>query len=168
MELLQEIVERCKNAIGENLVSVVLFGSTARGLQDERSDIDLLIVVEEEVEGDPLKDVRMEFLLNHSVKLDTIVLSKKDVVGNFDYFSPLFVSFVLGITILVDDGFFREKYFEFLNKVKEENILYVEGGKTWDLKKISSERILKEKYTFETTGESDQPKPEMNSREVRT
>ncbi len=141
MELLQEIVERCRNALGKNLVSVVLFGSTARGLQDKRSDIDLLVVVEEEVEGDLLKDVRIDLLLNHSVKLDTIILSKKDVVDNFNYFSPLFLSFTLGIIVLIDDGFFKEKYFEFLNKVKEENILYIEGGKTWDLKKISSERL---------------------------
>lgn len=141
MELLQEIVERCRDALGKNMISVVLFGSTARGLQGRRSDIDLLIVVEEEVEGDLLKDVRIDLLLDHSVKLDTIVLSKKDVVDNFNYFSPLFLSFTLGIIVLIDDGFFKEKYFEFLNKVKEENILYVEGGKTWDLKKISSERL---------------------------
>ncbi len=141
MELLQEIVERCTKVLGKNLVSVVLFGSRARELHDKRSDIDLLIVVEEEIESDPLRDVRIDFLLNYSAKLDTIVLSRKDVVDNFNYFSPLFLSFTLGIIILVDDGFFKEKYFEFLNKVKEENILYVEGGRIWDLKKISSERL---------------------------
>lgn len=76
MELLDEVVDRCKKALGKNLVSVVLFGSTARGLQDERSDIDLLIVVEEAVDYELFKDIHIDFLLNYSVKLDTIVLNK--------------------------------------------------------------------------------------------
>jgi hypothetical protein len=58
-----------------------------------------------------------------------IVMSKKDIFDNFEHFSPLFLSFALGITILVDDGFFKKEYFEFLNRLNKENIKYVEGGK---------------------------------------
>ncbi len=141
IELLDNIVRRCKEALGENLVSVVLFGSVARKSYDSRSDIDLLIVVEREVTDDFLREIRMDCLLNNGTKLDTILLNRKDVTDNFEHFSPLFLSFVLGITILFDTGFFREKYSEFLNRVKEEEILYVEGGKVWDLQKISSENL---------------------------
>lgn len=35
----------------------------------------------------------------------------------------------------------REEYLEFLKRLKEENIKYVEGGKVWDLQKICSERF---------------------------
>lgn len=141
MELLDEVVDRCKKALGKNLVSVVLFGSTARGKQDKRSDIDLLFVVEKAVDNDFFRQIWIDFLMNYGVKLDFIVMDRKDVIHNFNFFSPLFLSFVLGITILVDDGFFEENYFEFLNKVKGENILYVEGGKVWNLQKISSESL---------------------------
>jgi predicted nucleotidyltransferase len=139
MEVLDEVVERCKTILGENLVSVVLFGSVARGLQDSRSDIDLLIVVNKEVNDDFLRDIRIDIFLKYSLKLDIIFMSKQDVIDNFEHFSPLFLSFVLGVLILVDDNFFEREYFKFLNQLKEENIRYVEGGRVWDLKKISSE-----------------------------
>ena len=139
MEVIDEVVERCKTILGETLVSVVLFGSIPRGLQDARSDIDLLIVTEKDVKKDFLKDIWIDFLLKYSVKLDMIVMSRQDVIDNFEHFSPLFLSFALGITILVDDGFFKREYFKFLKRLKEENIKYVEGGKVWNLQKISSE-----------------------------
>jgi len=139
MDVLNEVTEQCRKALGKNLVSVVLFGSTARGLQDSRSDIDVLIVVEEEVDNNFFKDIWIDFLMNYGVKLDTIVMAKKDVVDNFNYFSPLFLSFALGITILFDEGFFEKEYFKFLGRLMEENIKYVEGGKVWDLQEISSE-----------------------------
>jgi len=139
MEVIDEVVERCKTILGETLVSVVLFGSIPRGLQDARSDIDLLIVTEKDVGKDFLKDIRIDFLLKYIVQLDMIVMSRQDVIDNFEHFSPLFLTFALGITILVDDGFFEREYFEFLRKLKEENIKYVEGGKVWELKKTSSE-----------------------------
>jgi predicted nucleotidyltransferase len=138
MEGLEDVVERCKTVLGENLVSIVLFGSVARGLEDSRSDIDLLIVVNKDVDSDFLRDIRIEIVLKYSVKLDMILMSKQDVIDNFEHFSPLFLSFVLGVSVLVDDDFFEREYFKFLNKLKEENIKYVEGGKVWDLRKISS------------------------------
>lgn len=141
MTLLQEVTERCKKALGKNLVSVILFGSTARGLEDKRSDIDLLIVVEKEDNNDFLKNIRMDFLLNYGAKLDTIVMDKRDVIDNFNYFSPLFSSFALGITILVDNGFFKKEYTQFLRRLSKEKIKYVEGGKVWDLQKISLEKL---------------------------
>jgi len=137
MEVLDEFVERCRTILGETLVSVVLFGSIPRGLQDARSDIDLLIVVERNVKDDFIKGIWIDFLLKCSIKLETGY--KQDVSDNFNCFSPLFLSFALGITILVDDGFFEREYFGFLKRLKEENIKYVEGGNVWDLKKTSSE-----------------------------
>ena len=141
MEVLDTIVERCKTILRETLVSVILFGSVARGLQDSRSDIDVLVVVSKDINSDFLRDIRIEMLLTYSVKLDLILMSKQDVIDNFEHFSPLFLSFALGVSVLVDDGFFEREYIKFLNQLKEENIKYVEGGKVWDLQEISS-RIL--------------------------
>jgi predicted nucleotidyltransferase len=138
IEVLDEVIERCKAILGETSVSIILFGSLARGLQDNRSDIDLLIVVNKDITGDFLKDIRIGILLKYSVNLDIICMSKQDVIDNFEYFSPLFISFVLGVSILVDVDFFEKEYFKFLNQLKEENIKYVEQGKIWDLQEISS------------------------------
>lgn len=66
-----------KKKIGEDLVSIILFGSVARGNFDGRSDIELLIVMESDRKEDILKDIRLEFLLRHVVKMDMIVMTKK-------------------------------------------------------------------------------------------
>jgi len=110
MDVVDNVIERCKAALGENLVSIILFGSPARGLEDNRSDIDILLVVNEDVTDDFLKDIRINILLTYSIKLDTICMNKEDVIDNFEHFSPLFLSFVLGVSLLVDNGVFKKDY----------------------------------------------------------
>jgi predicted nucleotidyltransferase len=46
-EQLTVIVENCKAVLNENLISIILFGSTARGDDNAHSDIDVCLVVEE-------------------------------------------------------------------------------------------------------------------------
>jgi predicted nucleotidyltransferase len=138
MEVVDEVIKRCKATLGENVVSIVLFGSLAHGLEDKRSDIDILLVVNEDISDDFLKDIRMDILLIYSINLDIICMNKQDVIDNFEHFSPLFLSFVLGISILVDTGFFKREYDTFLHRLKGEPITYVERGKIWDLQEISS------------------------------
>jgi predicted nucleotidyltransferase len=43
-EALGEFVEACKEKFGENLVSIVLFGSRVKGYARRDSDYDLLII----------------------------------------------------------------------------------------------------------------------------
>ncbi|MDF1533874.1 MAG: nucleotidyltransferase domain-containing protein [Methanosarcinaceae archaeon] len=42
---MKDIIELIKETVGRNLVSIVLFGSTARGDFDEHSDYDVLVIV---------------------------------------------------------------------------------------------------------------------------
>ncbi|MCD6408553.1 nucleotidyltransferase domain-containing protein [bacterium] len=46
-KLLEEIKEEYLKKYGENLISIVLFGSFARGLDTPVSDVDILIILEE-------------------------------------------------------------------------------------------------------------------------
>jgi len=41
---LKEFIEACKKKLGENLISIVLFGSRVKGYAREDSDYDLLII----------------------------------------------------------------------------------------------------------------------------
>ncbi len=43
---------RCVEEFGENLVSVMLFGSRSRGIATQRSDVDFIIVLDKNNEED--------------------------------------------------------------------------------------------------------------------
>ena len=140
-EILKDFVDECKKKFGKELVSIVLFGSMGRKIADTRSDIDIIIVINRDSKNQMLKDIRIEFLLKYEVKLDILLLTKKDVIDNFKAFSPLFSTFALGLDILYDQGFFEKQLKEFGKKLEKTKIKYYEGGKVWDLQKIGSKSL---------------------------
>lgn len=131
---------RCVEEYGENLVSVVLFGSRSRGIATQRSDIDFIIVLNRDVEEEIIKNLRLDFLMKFGKNIDTICLNRNDALDNFEGISPLFATLVLGIKILYDKGGFFEKEFKKLTKrIRETRIKYYEGDRLWDLQKICTE-----------------------------
>lgn len=140
MKYTEYFTERCIGEFGENLVSVVLFGSSSRGIATQRSDVDFIIVLNRNVEEEIMKNMRLDFLLKFSKKIDTICINKNDALDNFEGISPLFATLVLGIRILYDKGGFFEKEFKLLTKrIKDTRIKYYEGNKLWDIQKICTE-----------------------------
>lgn len=135
--------KRCMEEYGENLISVVLFGSRSRGNATKRSDLDFIIIVGRDVREEIIRNLRLDFLMKFGKKIDTISLTRKDALDNFEGISPLFATLVLGIKLLYDKGGFFEKEFKKLtNKIRETKIKYYEGDKLWDLQKICSEISL--------------------------
>ncbi|MDF3820189.1 nucleotidyltransferase domain-containing protein [Leptospira sp. 96542] len=45
-QMIPRVLELCKNSYGQNLIGLVLYGSVARGTEHNRSDVDLLVVLE--------------------------------------------------------------------------------------------------------------------------
>ncbi|MFA4958213.1 MAG: nucleotidyltransferase domain-containing protein [Candidatus Methanoperedens sp.] len=128
---------RCIEEFGENLVSVVLFGSTSRGFATKRSDVDFIIVLNQNVEEEIVKNLRLDFIMKFGKKIDTVCLNRNDALDNFERISPLFATLVLGIKILYDkDGFFEKEFKKFTQRISETRIKYYEGNKLWDIQKI--------------------------------
>lgn len=127
------------NIFGDNLVSVVLFGSYARKNYTENSDLDILIITKDGREEEKeLQKLVKEFAFKFGKKLDIQVFSQKDVIRNFNNFSPLFSTFLLGKVILFDREMFFERLFrELVKEMINQDIKYCEGGKIWELKKIA-------------------------------
>ncbi len=46
-QILQELMDSCKNTIGKNLKAVILFGSRASGTAKKYSDYDVLIIADD-------------------------------------------------------------------------------------------------------------------------
>jgi len=74
----QEFVERVRDALGNNLVEVKLFGSKATGKDQPESDIDVLVAVEKggEVEEDKVLDIAFNTNLKHEVYISPRVIDR--------------------------------------------------------------------------------------------
>jgi len=62
--LLRRFMEKSSVSVGDNLLSIVLFGSYARGLASAESDIDVLILLEVERESDKelIRDIAYDLM----------------------------------------------------------------------------------------------------------
>jgi predicted nucleotidyltransferase len=143
---IDEFVEACKKKFGKNLVSIVLFGSYARGIARETSDIDLLVVVKKlphslkkriRIEGRVFESIENRIFEKYGKSLQIIVLDKADVKNNLKSFSPLFITFALGFKIIYDENFFIPSFKEFLLELRKRNFKYFEGSREWDIRKES-------------------------------
>lgn len=78
--LLKELKEILDGFLGESLIKFVLFGSRARGDYDNKSDIDVAIIVRDltrNLKNQILKNVA-EIELKHLVPISTLLLSEDE------------------------------------------------------------------------------------------
>jgi predicted nucleotidyltransferase len=109
--LLKEVVDCYRKYLGESLVSMVLFGSRARGEATEASDYDLFIIAK----GLPTKPFRRKLFIRRPLegqfegKLCIIAKTPEEVTSAFP---SLFLDLSLDGMILYD----RDEFFEDLQK----------------------------------------------------
>lgn len=147
-DLLFEFKKILLKKIGDDLISVVLYGSVARGCAKKKSDIDLLIIMEYEKDYfemlKPLmdaykklkeKDVYGKFL-KKGVKpyFSFLVFSRKEASKN----RWIYLDMVEDSIILYDkDNFFKNKIKEFKKRLKElgsRRIRLPDGRWYWEIK----------------------------------
>lgn len=142
------IVKLLKKVLKENLTSIVLFGSAARGEAKEGSDIDLLVVAKEfkpyrsrfDIFNDIDKELRTskEYRSLKEKKLGTLIspiLLKSDEIKKNP---PILLDIVTDGVILFDtDNFIRNLINSLKKKLEErraKKIYFGEGKWYWDLK----------------------------------
>jgi predicted nucleotidyltransferase len=121
LSIFETIVNRYKAHLGNNLVSIVLFGSHARGEAKEGSDYDLFIIAE----GLPEKPFKRVFFIRSALgaqfeeKICIIAKTPEEIMKDFP---PLFLDLGLDGIILFD----RNNFFKNLQtKIRE--IIYQAG-----------------------------------------
>ena len=137
----QEIAEFLKKKYEERLVSVVIFGSVARGEARKDSDIDLIIVIE----GLPKSRLRRqeEFLKieedisptleklqeeGYLIEISPILKTPEEILR----FPPLLLDVAEDGRILYDkNGFFKEIIERLKKRLKELGAVRVRIGKRW-------------------------------------
>ena len=155
--LLEFITARLIENFQEKLVSIVLFGSIARGQGKSESDLDLLIVIKDLPER---YSDRLE-LFNEAVRgiealrlrlwekkgiyplIDPIILTPEDASTNH----PFYLDMVEGSILILDRGRFMERKLEQLkeklNRLKARKILLADGKWYWELKpEISKGEVI--------------------------
>ncbi|MCS7094086.1 MAG: nucleotidyltransferase domain-containing protein [Candidatus Aenigmarchaeota archaeon] len=138
--VLREFVEECKKRFGENLVSVVLFGSYARGEQKKTSDLDLLVVVKDlpmvwSERKKQFEEICESLSKKYGKFIEVIPITTKELRKNLNKKSPFFITFVLGHKIVFDDGTFKKEFEKFSLELSKKNFVYYEGGRKWEIKK---------------------------------
>ena len=149
-KLLLEFLGLLKEEFRKRLVSVVLYGSIARGEGKKRSDIDLLLILE-----DPELNYhrRLDHILDLAERLKTSKAYMKQIekVGNEPYFSflilsrkeaqenrYLFLDMIDDAQILYDQkGFFAKRLHQMKKRLQglgSQKILLKNGSWYWDLK----------------------------------
>jgi uncharacterized protein len=83
--ILCEFVDRVQPAFGEKLKKVVLFGSYARGDYDAESDVDVMLMLNEDEDAlkgyfNIITDIVVELDLKYDVILATILQSEKKFI----------------------------------------------------------------------------------------
>ncbi len=140
-KILNEFVEKCKKKFGKNLVSIVLFGSYARGKARETSDIDVLVIAKKLPsnvwERDKIiEEIVLEFLFKYGKRFSPILVTENEIRKHAKWPNPLFYGILLGYKSLYGKEFFEEVMNIVKNVIKEKKPIFVEGGKEWDLEKL--------------------------------
>ncbi len=109
------LLEGLREEFGEGLISVAIYGSVARGEEDEGSDLDVLVVAED-LPPDPSERLRISGRLARTVRpppgtprpLSTVLLTPGETERN----PPILLDLVEDALILYDRGGFLSRVLE--------------------------------------------------------
>ncbi len=136
--VINEFIEKLKKKFGKRLVSVVLFGSVARGTATKYSDIDLLVVVnrlpEYKKRANLIFKITHELMLKNRIKISPILLTPKEVNYSFKSYFPLFSGIALGYNVIYDKQDYTIKFKDFENNLRAHGN-YEHG--VWSIPKIA-------------------------------
>lgn len=136
--LARAVRESAEGVLGDRLVSLVVFGSFARGEEREASDIDVLAVVDGPLPARLLdrdrlfEEARFGFLLRNGRVLSTLLLTREELDDALEGGSPLFQGMLAGHETLVDRGGEFERRFALFGRCnRSDRGTIVRRGRTW-------------------------------------
>lgn len=132
------IKDKIKNLRGIDIVSVAVFGSTARHGEYTGSDIDLLIVAEgvsEDIIQRISDIVKIKRAFSFGLPLDILLVSKDECRSNFRNHNPLYLDIAIDGKVIYDnDGFLNDLIMETRDYVNSSKIVHSDGSWSFPVK----------------------------------
>jgi predicted nucleotidyltransferase len=143
---IKEFVEACKEKFKENLISIVLFGSYARGNFKETSDVDLLVIVKNlpklwKGRKKLFEEIAKKIGEKYGKYIEILPLTEEEFTSNINHCNSFLITLFLGHRVLFDKNFFVESFKNFANIVRKERFLYYEGEKRWEIKELAEKYL---------------------------
>lgn len=147
-QLLEQFVSLVRDTLGDQLISIVLYGSVARGEASTQSDVDLLLVLKHASpvyyerlqlvlpllrqlrQGSVGQDLRAKGLMP---EVNVLILSQQEADQN----RLLYLDMIEDARILVDrDNFFQNRLQQLQKRLQELDARKIrrDGGWYWDLR----------------------------------
>jgi len=139
-KILNEFLNKCKEKFGDDLISIILFGSYARGTATEYSDIDLLVIVKNLPERridrhKVLRDEVLYFIFKYGVNISPILIKPTDLLPK--EINPLMYGILTGYKIIYDKNDFWKNYIEKIKPiVKRMKPIFVDREKEWKIEDL--------------------------------
>lgn len=136
LEMCKKLLKELKKEVGENLISFVIFGSTARGTAKEFSDMDVFILVKDKEEETFQKYLKIKRKIEgiYPPYFSSIITTPKEIKRN-----PLILLDIIedGIFLYDRDNILKTYLSLLKNKLKElgaKRVWIDENTWYWDLK----------------------------------
>ncbi|MGB9728555.1 MAG: nucleotidyltransferase domain-containing protein [Thermoprotei archaeon] len=149
-EILKALINELLNYFGDKFISLIVFGSVARGEADKNSDIDILLVIKDLPKT---RFERQELFMKIEDKIENILnkLYEKNYLIDFSpilktpeeasKITPLYLDMVEDAVIAFDRAFFVNILVSLKKKLDELGAQRIRSGKKWYW-------VLKKDYKF--------------------
>ncbi len=122
-EILNKFTQHLRKRFGDNLISLVLYGSVARGTAKDESDIDLLIILKDAPAAyyerlEPVIEIELQMREVSGVPpiFSSLILSKEEAMENRNIFLDMIED---SIILYDEDDFFRNRLKAMKNRLQE-------------------------------------------------
>jgi predicted nucleotidyltransferase len=136
-KVLDEFLQKCKEKFGDDLISIILFGSYARETATEYSDVDLLVIAKNLPKRridrhKVLRDIVLEFIYRYGINISPILIEPRDLSPKD--INPLICGILTGYKIIYDKNNFWKNYLERIKPIiKRIKPVFIDEEKEWKI-----------------------------------
>lgn len=142
--ILEDVLNRARQLLGDALVSVVLFGSRARGSSHLDSDFDLLIVAQYLPDGAGRRELALDIAevgFDYGLPVQVILASTEETQGAVNTGAPLMFEIHDAHRVIYDkDDFFRNLVNDFTGLLETWQVCKIKD-RVWEVPGLAAARL---------------------------